>query len=443
MKDFLFPNSVIDAQQKNSELKEKALQGVKIIGLECGDAAIKWAPRFAEMDHIAILRTAAFELGNDTPNITIIADARPDRQAVFIHSGDHEGLGFHNLTNPDTFDLPLPGGEVEISTGLVPYIQHKEPGFISWDVNLTLDDVAKVVRALDINAGKEGLFDERTKVRKPIPVQSYVPLPKFKVEEVFNEIGMAQPLLGEKNPESLLDQFDHPEELMIRNNSFLDDLPSIVAKRDASFLDKKDQVALVVLEKFGFTPQDVEEGLIRAPEVFNPLIMKIRAAVIQKSQNLLQAESLRRLPISDDDPVFIPLQTGLINIYESESLDDIDLLESGESMLDQLLSENPERSDIPHAYGVAISNTTRDLERVFSLFKLATERQPKKARHFYDAAMCVLMLDNRPEKYNEALELFKSAQSQEDNDEYLNSLTHGETLSIGMAFQEARRRGKK
>jgi tetratricopeptide (TPR) repeat protein len=405
-------------EEKNQE-EELAKELVKGIGRQFADVAIKWGARYAQLEHMAVFRS---KLWGIEPPITIVANAKPEEQRVLVRKKDQEGLGFVNLSSPDILMLPLPGGQfVEKTPSGLDKVVRKEAGFIEWDMNLTIQEAVEFLSKIDEEAEKRGLYDPDKKQRKSLPEPVYILMPKLKVEEVFSELGTANPLFSQ-DPQELLRQFDHPEELVIRHDPYTGEPIAIVHKRDIEYLDKREQIVNEVLLEHNITFAELMAGRATRPDVFEPMWKKIREEVERRAKELFRLESLKRLP-PHEDPGAEATREPLIAFFEGR-------VEDAKRMFEKALEEFPQSSYVAHEYAVILAQTD-GLESALPYFIKATDGEPKVFIHFLQAAKCLYQLG----KKKEALRYLKKALEFED----LRKQLEKEELTVEEVFEWIKR----
>lgn len=388
--ELIYPPGWGNEQEEAEDFAKELVRGA---GMQFADITIKWGSRYAQMEHIAVFRS---KLWGIEPHITIIANAREEQQSVLIRKKDQEGVGAYKVRGAETLKLPLPAGQAIVKTpsGLETAVR-KEAGLIEWDINLTIQEAVELLINIDNEAEKRGLFDPDKKQRKPLSEPVYIPMPKLKVEEFFSEIG-ATYLSIDQEPEKLLEQFDHPKELVIWHSTYTGEPVGLIHKRDVDYLEKREQIINDVLIERGLTMADLHQVLRSGFEVLGPIAKGAAEEVRKRTKNLLEVERIKRAPPHEDEGAEAA-RPAMIAYYE-DRIDDV------KRIFDEVLERFPNSSLAAHDYAVILVRID-GLEAALPYFIKATEREPKDFIHFLQAAKCLFQLG----KEEEGFELLRSA----------------------------------
>ena len=395
----IYPPGWREGKKPEEELAKGFLIG---LGREFADIAIKWGARYVDMDYLAVFKSKDWGI---EPALIIEADARPDRQSVFVRKTEKD-IRFVKFPRPDEFVVPLAGGSfVETTPSGLQKVVQKEEGFIAWDQDLPFDEALFVFEKIHLEAEKKSLFDPETRERKPLPEPVYIPQEKFKVGEMFAEKGGLYPLFGMR-PEDALSQFDHPEELVVRHEPYTGEVSGLVHKRDLEYLDLREKIVNEIFLEKGITYAELIESLTLHPEVVEPIFKEIQDEAKKRMENIGMAEEARRAP-PREDPAAEECRPGVIAFYEGRT-------QEAKRIFEQIMEKYPNSSYVPHDYAALLIRLNGDYEGALPLFIKSTQLEPKKALHFFQAAKCLAHMG----RYKEAAEQLEKTLQQPDYNEF-------------------------
>lgn len=245
------------------------------------EIAIKWGYRYVDDDRMAIFLSKDF--GSDF-EITIVADLRQKKQTIIVRKGSertgtHKLLGGGELLEGEVVLFLEAKQEEKVSPGGLPYIEEKEEGVLIWDKRISMEDAIYVIVQIDSKAKEKGLLDKKTGKRLELSEPIYIAQEKYRVEEVFSGQGTLYPIMSERKPEKVLQEFDDPESLITRHNPYDGTVIGLIHKRDLEYFEMRDEVLNEILIERNLTVKDMIEGLSMDPGFFTPLLLALREEI--------------------------------------------------------------------------------------------------------------------------------------------------------------------
>lgn len=268
-----------DHQEIVGHIREMGLKINEKMGKTIGslyEIATNWGNRVIDDDRWAIFFSSEFDV---EPNFVITVDTTPGKQFISIASGN-EIRDYHQIFGEEEVIVPLERRrEEKISPLGIVYVEEKESGLLFWDSSLSLREVDRAIMKLNSAAIKKGLYDPKTENRLKLPEPTYIAKLKRSVETFFAKEGSMHPVMPDQDSEKVMQEFDHPEELMTWQDPYVFNVGGLVFiahRRDEKFLEMREQVFNDVLIERGFTFQELMGALSLDPELFRPIIMGIK-----------------------------------------------------------------------------------------------------------------------------------------------------------------------
>jgi len=241
---------------------------------DLNDIAIKWGAEIQGEPDKRVFQSKRF--GGMGLEVSIYTKKSLDNQTVFIHRGTNTG-GFQPLKRGGDNDtmIPLKARVAQEQTpGGISYPVQKQQGLLVVDKEFSIEDVLSIIGIIDNVARRRGLFGSNGE-RISHPELIKLKKDKYKVSEVFKDQGARMPVLPGMSVFEAINEFDKPNELIVRTDPWGGENAYLVKKKDISYLDQYDQTLNDILIERGLTMGELHQGLEVDMKTFAPLAIAI------------------------------------------------------------------------------------------------------------------------------------------------------------------------